>query len=96
MICIHVGLFFIWFVWSLELIVFFLFFIITYIYLIITGPKLRQSPFSLKTSKSRSTQSLHQIDIKETDFYALQARLQTEARIALAQAKEMAHIQMEV
>ncbi|KPI98716.1 Schwannomin-interacting protein 1 [Papilio xuthus] len=59
------------------------------------GPKLRQSPFTLKTSKSRSTQSLNHIDIKETDFYALQARLQTEARIALAQAKEMAHIQME-
>ncbi|XP_014370136.2 schwannomin-interacting protein 1 homolog isoform X1 [Papilio machaon] len=59
------------------------------------GPKLRQSPFTLKTTKSRSTQSLNHIDIKETDFYALQARLQTEARIALAQAKEMAHIQME-
>ncbi|CAK1603018.1 unnamed protein product [Parnassius mnemosyne] len=58
-------------------------------------PKLRPSSFTLKTSKSCSTQSLNQIDVKETDFYTLQAKLQTEARIALAQAKELAHIQME-
>ncbi|CAG4998643.1 unnamed protein product [Parnassius apollo] len=58
-------------------------------------PKLRPSSFTLKTSKSFSTQSLNQIDVKETDFYTLQAKLQTEARIALAQAKELAHIQME-
>lgn len=32
----------------------------------------------------------------EADFFARQARLQTEARMALAQAKEMAHMQMEV
>lgn len=32
----------------------------------------------------------------ETDFFARQARLQTEARMALAQAKEMARMQMEV
>lgn len=50
----------------------------------------------LKSNKSRSTQSLGQIEIKESDFFALQATLQTEARIALAQAKEMARIQMEV
>lgn len=34
--------------------------------------------------------------IDEADFFAKQARLQTEARMALAQAKEMAHMQMEV
>ncbi|XP_068621263.1 schwannomin-interacting protein 1 homolog isoform X1 [Battus philenor] len=59
------------------------------------GTKLRPSTFMVKTSKLCSTQSLNQFDIKETDFYTLQSRLQTEARIALAQAKEMAHIQME-
>lgn len=32
----------------------------------------------------------------ETDFFTRQARLQTEARMALAQAKEMARMQMEV
>ncbi|PNF23414.1 hypothetical protein B7P43_G10600 [Cryptotermes secundus] len=32
----------------------------------------------------------------EADFFARQARLQAEARMALAQAKEMAHMQMEV
>ena len=32
----------------------------------------------------------------EADFFARQARLQMEARMALAQAKEMAHMQMEV
>ncbi|XP_073941918.1 schwannomin interacting protein 1 isoform X3 [Choristoneura fumiferana] len=60
-----------------------------------TGAKLRPSTLSLKTNKSRSTQSLGHIELKESDFYALQATLQTEARIALAQAKEMARIQME-
>ncbi|XP_073941917.1 schwannomin interacting protein 1 isoform X2 [Choristoneura fumiferana] len=59
------------------------------------GAKLRPSTLSLKTNKSRSTQSLGHIELKESDFYALQATLQTEARIALAQAKEMARIQME-
>lgn len=34
--------------------------------------------------------------IDEADFFARQARLQSEARMALAQAKEMAHMQMEV
>lgn len=34
--------------------------------------------------------------IDEADFFARQARLRTEARMALAQAKEMAHMQMEV
>lgn len=33
---------------------------------------------------------------RECDFFAKQARLQIEARMALAQAKDMAHIQMEV
>ncbi|XP_063617612.1 probable basic-leucine zipper transcription factor J isoform X2 [Cydia splendana] len=57
--------------------------------------KLRPTSLSLKTSKSRSSQSLGHIELKESDFYALQATLQTEARIALAQAKELARIQME-
>lgn len=58
--------------------------------------KLRPTSLALKSSKSRSTQSLGHIELKESDFYALQATLQTEARIALAQAKEMARLQMEV
>lgn len=60
------------------------------------GFKLHPAPFVSKSSKTRSTQSLNHIEIKESDFYALQATLQTEARIALAQAKELARIQMEV
>lgn len=62
----------------------------------ITGPKLRPTSLMLKSSKSRSTQSLGHIEFRESDFFALQSTLQTEARIALAQAKEMARIQMEV
>lgn len=62
----------------------------------VTGTKLRPTSLMLKSSKSRSTQSLGHIEFKESDFFALQATLQTEARIALAQAKEMARIQMEV
>lgn len=38
----------------------------------------------------------HQEPTTETDFFTKQARLQTEARMALAQAKEMARMQMEV
>lgn len=34
-------------------------------------------------------------DPKEIDFFTKQARLQIEARMALAQAKDMAHMQME-
>ncbi|CAH1102983.1 unnamed protein product [Psylliodes chrysocephalus] len=34
--------------------------------------------------------------LNEMDFFARQARLQTEARMALAQAKEMARMQMEI
>ncbi|XP_047544592.1 schwannomin-interacting protein 1 homolog isoform X1 [Vanessa atalanta] len=60
-----------------------------------SGAKTRPTSLMLKSSKSRSTQSLGQIEFKESDFFALQATLQTEARIALAQAKEMARIQME-
>lgn len=60
-----------------------------------SGTKLRPTSLSLKT-KSRSSHSLNQIEVKESDFFALQATLQTEARMALAQAKEMARIQMEV
>ncbi|CAH2104504.1 unnamed protein product [Euphydryas editha] len=60
-----------------------------------SGTKIRPTSLMLKSSKSRSTQSLGHIEFKESDFFALQATLQTEARIALAQAKEMARIQME-
>ncbi|KAG6459773.1 hypothetical protein O3G_MSEX011590 [Manduca sexta] len=60
-----------------------------------SGAKLRPSSFIQKHTKSRSSHSLGHIELKESDFYALQATLQTEARIALAQAKEMARIQME-
>lgn len=59
-----------------------------------SGAKLRPSALQ-KNNKSRSSHSLGHIELKESDFYALQATLQTEARIALAQAKEMARIQME-
>ncbi|XP_023943957.2 putative leucine-rich repeat-containing protein DDB_G0290503 isoform X2 [Bicyclus anynana] len=59
------------------------------------GAKLRPTSLTLKSTKSRSTHSLGHIELKESDFFALQATLQTEARIALAQAKEMARIQME-
>ncbi|CAH4005701.1 unnamed protein product [Pieris brassicae] len=59
------------------------------------GFKLHPASLISKSSKTRSTQSLNHIELKESDFYALQATLQTEARIALAQAKELARIQME-
>ncbi|XP_041968291.1 uncharacterized protein MAL13P1.304 isoform X2 [Aricia agestis] len=59
------------------------------------GSKLRPTSLPTKSSKSRSSQSLNHIEIKEADFFALQATLQTEARIALAQAKELARVQME-
>ncbi|XP_038216061.1 schwannomin-interacting protein 1 homolog isoform X2 [Zerene cesonia] len=59
------------------------------------GFKFNPGSFISKSSKSRSSQSLNHIELKESDFYALQSTLQTEARIALAQAKEMARIQME-
>lgn len=38
----------------------------------------------------------HHEPLNETDFFTKQARLQTEARMALAQAKEMARMQMEI
>ncbi|XP_045510985.1 schwannomin-interacting protein 1 homolog isoform X1 [Colias croceus] len=60
-----------------------------------SGFKFNPGSFISKSSKSRSSQSLNHIELKESDFYALQSTLQTEARIALAQAKEMARIQME-
>ncbi|XP_059060478.1 schwannomin-interacting protein 1 homolog isoform X3 [Achroia grisella] len=58
------------------------------------GTKLRPTSLTNKP-KTRSSHSMGHIELKESDFYALQATLQTEARIALAQAKEMARIQME-
>ncbi|KAG7311503.1 hypothetical protein JYU34_002547 [Plutella xylostella] len=59
-----------------------------------SGAKLRPSSLSL-SKKSRSTQSLGHVEVRESDFLALQATLQTEARMALAQAKELARIEME-
>lgn len=49
---------------------------------------------SLPSLRLESANSTPPVD--EADFFARQARLQTEARMALAQAKEMAHMQMEV
>lgn len=40
--------------------------------------------------------ALAEDDPKEIDFFTKQARLQIEARMALAQAKDIAHMQMEV
>nr|CAD7451843.1 unnamed protein product [Timema tahoe] len=57
-------------------------------------PVTRPSPSSL-TLPLRQEQPLDQ-PMTEADFFARQARLQAEARLALAQAKEMAHMQMEV
>lgn len=47
-------------------------------------------------SIARSVLSELQEDPKEIDFFTKQARLQIEARMALAQAKDIAHMQMEV
>lgn len=65
------------------------------LFIFFSGAKLRPTSLTIKT-KSRSSHSLNNIELKESDFFALQATLQTEARMALAQAKEMARIQMEV
>lgn len=51
----------------------------------------------LQQKEPESSQPLPpQQPLTEADFFARQARLQAEARLALAQAKEMAHMQMEV
>lgn len=68
------------------------------------SPKLRKSPtLPLNPTQpvrpatlSLSQQQVHTNEPNETDFFAKQARLQTEARMALAQAKEMARMQMEI
>lgn len=68
------------------------------------SPKMSKSPtLTLNPSQpvrpatlSLSQQQVHNSEPHETDFFARQARLQTEARMALAQAKEMARMQMEV
>lgn len=54
--------------------------------------------FSLLVRPTSLTPSSLQTDEdpKEIDFFTKQARLQIEARMALAQAKDMAHMQMEV
>lgn len=54
----------------------------------------RPQVLSLPSLRLDSMNSTPPVD--EADFFARQARLQTEARMALAQAKEMAHMQMEV
>lgn len=46
------------------------------------------------TGRNSSSQS--ESDLREENFFARQAQLQQEARLALAQAKEMARMQMEI
>ncbi|XP_011153906.1 IQCJ-SCHIP1 readthrough transcript protein isoform X1 [Harpegnathos saltator] len=53
-------------------------------------------PQVLSLPSLRLDMSSNSTPVDEADFFARQARLQTEARMALAQAKEMAHMQMEV
>lgn len=57
-----------------------------------------QRPLSLPLINEATQQQLQALSqpVTEADFFARQARLQIEARMALAQAKEMAHMQMEV
>nr|XP_012215294.1 PREDICTED: uncharacterized protein LOC105667817 [Linepithema humile] len=55
---------------------------------------MRPQVLSLPSLRLEGANSTPPVD--EADFFARQARLQTEARMALAQAKEMAHMQMEV
>ncbi|XP_043287467.1 uncharacterized protein [Venturia canescens] len=57
-------------------------------------PPLRVDTANPTSCSASSSSSVEPLD--EADFFARQARLQTEARMALAQAKEMAHMQMEV
>lgn len=59
------------------------------------APPKTQRPASLSLAAPPLLQPVTQ-PMTEADFFARQARLQTEARMALAQAKEMAHMQMEV
>ncbi|KAK8382990.1 hypothetical protein O3P69_011498 [Scylla paramamosain] len=44
----------------------------------------------------RNSSSQSEADLREENFFARQAQLQQEARLALAQAKEMARMQMEI
>lgn len=43
----------------------------------------------------KKSSEVPQVD-ETTDFISKQAKLQAEARLALAQAKQMAHMQMEI
>lgn len=56
-------------------------------------PKTAARPSSLQLAP-RPTSVVD--DSQGIDFFTKQARLQIEARMALAQAKDMAHMQMEV
>ncbi|XP_021920113.1 uncharacterized protein LOC110830044 [Zootermopsis nevadensis] len=63
--------------------------------------QLTPSPAATRPSTSLLTLPIHRETepphpMTEADFFARQAQLQAEARMALAQAKEMAHMQMEV
>uniref|UniRef100_A0A6P7F9E4 Uncharacterized protein LOC114327075 n=1 Tax=Diabrotica virgifera virgifera TaxID=50390 RepID=A0A6P7F9E4_DIAVI len=59
--------------------------------------KTQQPPARPATlSLSQQPQQLVREPLQELDFFSRQARLQTEARMALAQAKEMARMQMEI
>lgn len=54
-------------------------------------------PLSIScTETDEKTSKLTHESSTDNDFFTKQARLQIEARMALAQAKDMAHMQMEV
>lgn len=55
-------------------------------------PPVRPATLSIGLQQPQSLPA----SMTDTDFFAKQARLQTEARMALAQAKEMARMQMEI
>lgn len=61
---------------------------------------IRSSISSVSLGRSSTASTLDALktdeDPKEIDFFTKQARLQIEARMALAQAKDIAHMQMEV
>ncbi|CAG2060685.1 unnamed protein product, partial [Timema podura] len=62
----------------------------------ISSPSKSVSPLSQSYSATSTKEQPLDQPMTEADFFARQARLQAEARLALAQAKEMAHMQMEV
>lgn len=53
-------------------------------------------PLSVSRQESNVEKAKLTNESTDSDFFTKQARLQIEARMALAQAKDMAHMQMEV